>query len=285
MKTTLTESELRALVVLLGDEDRRMHRIAREHLLAAGSRSFPYLTEGARTGDPLVRGRARLLLEEMRLTDLEERWSAYGGQPDAAMDLEEGCLLLAAFGTPDLDPATVTRDLDELAAALRERIPAAAPMEEQMEALCKFLGSELGYRAGTQNEHTDPDAVYVNRVLERRLGIQIALSVVYMLVGRRLGLPIQGVGLPGHFIVQAALPGGVMYIDPAGGGRIWSRQDCFNYLRSIGIGPVEAYLRPSTTRRTVARMLVNLVNAYTQLGDEKRAAQVHRFLDIVTGQE
>lgn len=285
MKTTLTESELRALVVLLGDEDRRMHRIAREHLVAVGSRALPYLTEGAGATDPLVRGRARLLLEELRLADLEERWSAYGSQSDAAMDLEEGCQLIAAYGTPDLDPAALARDLDGLAAALRERIPALAPLPEQVEALCQYLGSELGFRAGSQSEHTDPDAIYLNRVLERRVGIQIALSAVYMLVGRRLGLPIQGVGLPGHFIVQASLPGGALYIDPAGGGRLWTRQDCFNYLRTIGIGPVEAYLRPSTTRRTIARMLVNLVNAYTQLGDEKRAQQVHRFLDTVTGQE
>lgn len=285
MKTTLTESELRALVILLGDEDRRMHRIAREHLVAAGGRAIPHLAEGARSGDPLVRGRARLLLDEMRLTDLEERWSAYAAQADEAMDLEEGALLVAAYGSPDLDPAAVSRDLDELAAALRERLPAEAPVQEQVEALCKYLGGELGYRAGAQGEHADPDAIYLNRVIERRIGIQIALSAVYILVGRRLGLPIQGVGLPGHFIVQATLPGGPMYIDPAGGGRIWSRQDCFNYLRSIGIGPVEAYLRPSSVRRTVARMLVNLVNAYTQLGDERRARQLHRFLDIVTGQE
>ncbi len=285
MKTTLTENEIRALVVLLGDEDRRTHHIAREHLLAVGRRAFGFLAEGAQGPDPLVRGRARLLLEEMRLSDLQERWSAYVARQDAAMDLEDGVLLIAAIGDPDLDPAAVSRSLDELAETLRQRLPSGSSVQDEVDALCKYLGGELGYRSGSQSEHTDPDAVYLNRVLERRIGIQIALSTVYILVGRRLGLPIHGVGLPGHFIAQIVHSGGTTYIDPAGGGRTWSRQDCFNYLRSIGIGPVEAYLRPSSTRRTVARMLVNLVNAYTQLGDEPKARQLQRFLDGVTGQD
>lgn len=281
MKTTLSDSELKALVILLGDEDRRTYRIAREHLLAAGQRALPHLQEGSRSPDPLVRGRSRLLLEEMRLADLEERWQAYAAQPDGAMDLEEGALLIAAYGAPDLDPAAVARELDAMAATLRERMPEGASLEERVHLLCQYLGTELGFRA---SDHQDPDSAFLHRVLERRAGGDLALAAVYMLVGKRLGLAMHGIGLPGHFIVQVDREGGPLYIDPATG-RLWTRTDCFNYLRSIGIGPVEAYLRPSSARRTVARMLVKLVNAYTQMGDERRASQVHRFLDIVTGQE
>lgn len=281
MKTTLSDSALKALVILLGDEDRRTYRIAREHLLGAGARALPYLQEGARSPDPLVRGRSRLLLEEMRLADLEERWQMFAAQPEGAMDLEEGALLIAAYGTPDLDPAAVSRELDGLAATLRARMPADAPLEERAHLLCQYLGGELGFRASEQH---DPDSSFLNRVLDRRAGGDLALAAVYILVGKRLGLSMHGIGLPGHFIVQVDREGAPIYIDPVSG-RIWSRADCFNYLRSIGIGPVEAYLRPSSARRTVARMLVKLVNAYTQMGDERRATQVHRFLDIVTGQE
>lgn len=279
---TYTESELRALVVLLGDDNPRTARIARENLVNAGLTALPLLDEGRRSQDPVVRGRARLLWEELRLKALEERYTAYAqGAPDEA-DLEDGVALIAEFGYPDLAPRDITAALDALAHDLRERVSEDAPLEEQVQALCQYLGTEQGFKGG---EYYDPDNSYLNRVLERRTGVQIALSAIYVLVGRRLGLPVHGVGLPGHFIVMAELPGGPMYVDPHSGGRIWSKNDCFAYLRQIGIGPMDQYLQPTPTRRIIARMLVNLVNIYTQMGDETKAQQVHKFLEILTGQE
>lgn len=122
-------------------------------------------------------------------------------------------------------------------------------------------------------------------MLERRIGAPILLSAIYILVGRRLEMPVQGVGLPGHFIVRSDLPTGPLYLDPAGAGRSWSKSDAFTYLRSVGIAPSEVYLRPSSVRRMVARMVANLIGAYTQRGEEPRAAHLHRLLDLLGGRE
>lgn len=279
---TYTDRELRALVILLGDEDARTARIARENLEKAGTPAMPFLDAGRRCPDPIVRGRARLLWEEMRTRRLEDRIAEYARTEGGEVDLEEGLRLIAEYGFPDLDPQEITAGLDFLAHDLREQLEPEMSMEDQVRALCRYLGEEQEFRGG---EYYDADNSYLNRVLERRIGTQALLSAVYILVGQRLGLPIAGVGLPGHFIVQAALPEGPMYIDPHSGGRIWSKSDCFAYLRQIGIGPMEQYLVPTPPRRIVARMLVNLVNIYTQVGDEVKAQQVHKFLEVLTAQD
>lgn len=283
---TYTDGELRALVILLGDDNPRTTRLVRECLSSAGERAMPFLAEACHTADPLVRGRARLLFEELRLSGLQHRFEQFAQEAAAGTaDLETGIILVAQYEYPELDAGEVVAGLDALAADLRERVPAEAPLEEQVQALCRYLGVEQGFRSG---EHYDHENSYLNRVLERRSGTQPLLSAVYVLVGRRLGLPIEGVGLPGHFIVQVSLPGGPVFIDPAGGGRIWSKADCYAYLRGIGLGPAEKYeqyLQPASIRSMIARILVNLVNIYTQVGDERRAQQMHRFLEILTGQE
>lgn len=274
----LTDRELEALVTLLGDEDRRTARIAREHLIGAGDRALPFLVEGARAGDPLVRGRSRLLLEELRQTDLETRFGAFGSRPDAELDLEEGTVLVARIGNPLVDASAVAAALDRLADGLRERLPADMPPGERVHALGRYLGGEVGLRAGGVEE---PEHSFIDVALERRVAVPILLSAIYMLVGRRMGMNLRGVGLPGHFIVRADVPGGTVYVDPAGGGRAWTRADCFAYLRSVGIAPTDAYLRPTSVRRMVARMVANLISALTQRGEETRAAQLHRLLDAL----
>lgn len=274
----LTDRELEALVTLLGDEDRRTARIAREHLIGAGERALPFLAEGARAGDPLIRGRARLLLEELRQADLESRFAAFGARSDADLDLEEGAILVARIGNPDVDPTGVSAALDQLADGVRDRVPLDMPAADRVQILGRYLGAEVGLRAGGVEE---PEHSFIDRVLERKVGVPILLSTIYILVGRRLGIAIRGVGLPGHFIARADLPTGVVYLDPAGGGRTWGRADCFAYLRSVGIAPTDAYLRPTTVRRMVARMVANLISSLTQRGEEPRAAQLHRLLDVL----
>jgi regulator of sirC expression with transglutaminase-like and TPR domain len=138
------------------------------------------------------------------------------------------------------------------------------PVSVQAEALAEFLFKKLGFQ-GNQIDYIDPRNSYLNEVLDRRLGIPISLAVVFIAVAGRLGLEVQGVGLPGHFIVRIQDPQGELYLDPFHGGRRLSKEDCAQLviLTTGYSGPFqEEWLAPSSPESILARMLTNLKNVY-----------------------
>src|SRR5437879_3420062 len=130
-------------------------------------------------------------------------------------DLARAALAIARIAYPDLDPAPSLRQLDDLAAAVRPRLYPQASPEAAVTELAGYLFGECGFR-GNQEEYYDPRNSYLNDVLERRTGIPITLSVVLIETGARLGLGIEGVGFPGHFLVRVA--GRPLLLDPFFGG-------------------------------------------------------------------
>ncbi|HEY0098247.1 MAG TPA: tetratricopeptide repeat protein, partial [Pyrinomonadaceae bacterium] len=160
--------------------------------------------------------------------------------------------------------------------AARERL-ARDEDSSPVVALNKFIFEELGF-TGNQTDYYDPRNSLLSEVLERRTGIPITLSVVYMEIGRRAGLSVEGVGLPGHFIVRAeeATGGAPVLVDPFNG-RIVDAEDCQERLDTIygGQAPLtDAHLRPVSTLEILARLLRNLKGIYAQAGLYRRALSV-----------
>ena len=162
--------------------------------------------------------------------------------------LDEASMLIAAQARPGLDVGAECDRLDDLAAGCPEAT---------LDGLARYLFDDLGFRGNAEN-YRDPDNSYLDQVLHRRLGIPITLSVVTMEVGRRLGVPIEGVGMPGHFIVRhRADP--ITYLDPFGGGRRLDEAGCRQVFASLGgTGWDDAYLAPVGPRAILSRMLLNL---------------------------
>src|SRR5262249_42236234 len=132
----------------------------------------------------------------VRMVGLRERFaSLLTSQP---IDLGRAALEIARIGQSDLDPEPSLRGLDDLAAALAPRLPADPPPDDAARLLAHYLFDECGYR-GNRDDYYDPRNSFLNEVLVRRSGIPISLSVLAIEVGRRLGIPVQGVGFPGHF--------------------------------------------------------------------------------------
>ena len=146
----------------------------------------------------------------MDRTEILDRLKAAGKRPDAEIDLGETALLFAAAEYPDLDLAREVGFFDSLARAASRAVDGDSPLGAA-NALSRFLFDDLGF-AGNQRDYYDPRNSYVNEVLKRRVGIPITLSLVYMEVGRRTGVPMQGVGLPGHFLMRHAEEPG-LFID------------------------------------------------------------------------
>lgn len=205
---------------------------------------------------------------------LEKALKQLAREPAAPLDLAELALLLARDEYPDLD---VEAHLGELAAMAREAAPyLRGHLAHQVQGLCRYLFHEMGFR-GNERDYYDPRNSYLNQVLERRIGIPISLSAVTMAVGCRAGLDIRGIGLPGHFIVQAHGRGDDILIDPFHGGRILSVADCEELVQKATGAAVETaglLLEPIPLGLMLKRMLHNLKAIYLKGHDWQRSIRI-----------
>jgi len=200
--------------------------------------------------------------------------------PDAEIDLGAAALAVAQIEHPTLVPDEHLRRLDGLAT-----LSAAdtGPPRRRLERLVSFLFDEQGFR-GNADHYYDPRNSCLNDVLDRRLGIPITLSVLTIEVGRRVGLSIAGVGLPGHFIVAAEAGGERRYLDPFNGWATLS-EDAAAEVASRAVGrPVRLeseHWTPCSKRQIVIRMLRNLKTSYAREQRWDRAlAVVDRLLAV-----
>ena len=146
-------------------------------------------------------------------------------QPEATLNLAEAAQCLAWEDEGSRTPASVLRRLDILAEEVRQRLGSLAEPRAMIDVLNAYLFDELHFRGNTW-DYTAPTNSYLDRVLAMRAGLPITLSIVYMELGWRVGIPLAGLALPGHFLVQCTAPGSALLIDPFGGGRFWSFAEC-----------------------------------------------------------
>jgi regulator of sirC expression with transglutaminase-like and TPR domain len=202
------------------------------------------------------------------------------GRDDDEIALDRAALLFAAVEYPGLDVAAGSAALDRLAEQARPRLAGLSDGESMVRVLAGLLHGELGFE-GNRESYYDPRNSYLNEVLERRMGIPISLSALYLEIGRRLGLPMEGVGMPGHFLVRFRHPGGPVLFDPFDGGAVVGEAECEARLRSlygpaVRLGP--AMLASVGARSIVFRMLANLKGVYASQGDWPR---VVRTIDLM----
>ncbi len=215
--------------------------------------------------------------------DAAARFRRLADAPEGEIRLAEAALWIAADEYPDLDIAAWLTGLDDLGDRAARGITPAMDVDDATGALNALLFEQEGFR-GHAEDYYDPRNSFLNDVLERRLGIPITLSVVYIEVAARAGLTVRGVGLPGHFIVRAERHGTHRLLDPFDRGAALAAADCQALVQRVHGAHVRfdpAYLRPVTTREIVTRMLANLKGIYTSLGDWSRALRtIERLLAL-----
>lgn len=208
-------------------------------------------------------------------------------KPDSAIRLEFAALLIAAEDEAymDVDVVEYLLRLSSMGIAARERVEAASGAA--VEAFNHFMFEELGFR-GNPDNYYHPYNSYLNHVLDHRLGIPITLSIIYMEVGRRAGLNVEGISMPGHFIVRASESGALesILVDPFYG-KILGLEDCQERLDEIYDGQValaDEHLRTATTSEILVRLLTNLEAIYMRARLYRQAlAIVERILLLVPG--
>ena len=202
-------------------------------------------------------------------------------------DLATAALLIARLEYRRLDASRYLDTLDQMGAAAREQVGAVTDPLESIRVLNGYLFEELGF-AGNEEQYEDPRNSFLNEVLERRTGIPITLSLVYIEVARRAGVSLEGVNFPGHFLLrvrgwdgQTELLDHDLIVDPFHGGGLLSENDCQRLLRqhsSPSVAFDRGLLVGATKPQILIRMLVNLKRIYVQMRSFPQAREVTEML-------
>jgi regulator of sirC expression with transglutaminase-like and TPR domain len=198
-------------------------------------------------------------------------------------DIAECALLVAQNEYPGLDIAAYINQLDQIAERLRARLPADAGKPHIISMLNHYLFRELGY-SGNVDNYYDPRNSFLNDVIDRRVGIPITLSILYMEIGRRVGVNLEGISFPGHFLAKCVTDQGVIVLDPFNKGASLSEKDLRERLRQSGgsandlATPLATLLRPASPHEILLRLARNLKGIYVDAGDIEKAIAMSSFM-------
>ncbi|MEZ4698696.1 MAG: transglutaminase-like domain-containing protein [Rhodothermales bacterium] len=247
--------ELNALITLLDDPDLNVQTAVKERLTELGRPAVL----GLRKAQCLARGDLRVhigeVLHDLHFTDIRRRWRRLmeSGTPD----IEEGAILLALHRYPELDVEALKARLDAMADEIRPSIEAAEGVGRAF-VLSSYLCNELGFQ-GNNEHYGDPNNSYLNCVVESRRGIPVSLCTLFIILGRRLGIPIHGVNMPAHFLAKYEDERHEVFFDIFNGGNPILKEQCVQFLIKAGLTPKPRYFKAASGQTILIRMVCNLL--------------------------
>jgi regulator of sirC expression with transglutaminase-like and TPR domain len=274
---TLSETRKAALLNLLTDEDQAVYHAVRDKILSCGKPAVEWLRPHALSSDPTLRRRAQEIIQHLARETCDDRFLAFCLNQGEDLNLEEGCWLLAQTQYPEINVEAYQALLDSYTGELRERLNLRAPADQLLADYNQYLFEVLRFTGNEQNYY-DPENSYLNRVIDRRTGNPINLCLVYLLLARRLRLPIAGIGLPGHFLCRFQTPSEEYYIDVFNRGKLWTKADCVQYLLRGNYSLEDDHLTPISPRRMLMRICGNLHQIYQHLEQAGEATRFQRYL-------
>ena len=265
---------LQALTTLIDDTSPVVRRSLLTHFEQLGEPARALLRQVARGANRVAATHAQWYLGELRWTDPTSEFTHFIRSLN--YELESGAILIARVADPKTNAASVCATLDAIASRCRELMVEPLSPWQKCNVINRVLFHELGFR-GNVGHYNDPLNSLIHRVLERRTGLPLTLSIVYLLVADRCGVTLEPVALPGHFVVGCFTEEDPVYIDPFRGGAVSSRDDLMAWLVGNDLPRDDASLAPTTIRETLARCCRNLAAHYVSAGDDDLARQFAAF--------
>lgn len=270
-----TAEQRTALTGLLDDPSPPVRQALLAHFTRHGAASVEFLRQVAARSDRVLAGHAHWYLRELNFSDPVAEFRGFIRSLN--YELETGAILLSRTVHPDLDVGASCALLDRMAERCRELIAEPATVRDKCRVMNRVLFHEFALRGNTEH-YADPLNSFLDQVLLRRKGIPISLCIVYLLVADRLGLSLEPVGLPGHFVVGCYAEELPFYIDAFNAGRIISAGEAVALLRKHSLSPTIADLAPTPIREVLCRCCRNLVNHYSVAHDPDRARLFAEFV-------
>jgi regulator of sirC expression with transglutaminase-like and TPR domain len=204
-------------------------------------------------------------------------------RPDEKINLAKAALYIAQIEYPDLDIDKYLQKLDRMAAEVSQKLPATLYPLKVIQTIGKYLYEDLKFY-GNGSDYYNPANSFLNDVLDRRTGIPITLSLVYLEIAKRIDFPMVGIGMPGHFIIRPNFPDAGIFVDPFERGEVLFVEDCRQKLiqlhqQDIPFIPPE-FLQPVSNRQILFRMLNNLQSVYLNQADFDRAVVIKDWMEI-----
>jgi regulator of sirC expression with transglutaminase-like and TPR domain len=274
--------QIESLIRLLDDRDPYVIDQVSNHLVELGTDAVPFLEMATRGENLTLKTRALGILTRIAPRQLADDLRKLSQTTDD-IDLEKGVLLLMQFGHPSANPEQVRQQLDQLAEGLAPKINRDEPATQVLGQVTDYLFRQRGFH-GNKDNYTDPDNSYLDTVLKNKTGLPIALSVLCILIGQRLQIPIVGIGLPYHFIAKYNSVNDPILFDPFHRGRVLTPAKCSEMVQGFGIQFEDHFLYPVTHREILTRMIQNLVNAYQKSGEEEKVSSLKEYSQILVGQ-
>ncbi|WCL49860.1 transglutaminase-like domain-containing protein [Leptospira sp. GIMC2001] len=220
--------------------------------------------------DPILRSSSRNYARLIQTERTYHRYMQIASRPLSRNyeDLEEGVFLLSELGDPNASYLELKEYLDRVANRIEDLFRENHLIlsdEAKVQILIRVLVEEEGL-SGDQDRYDLPENSYLSQVIRTKIGIPISLSVIYILVGKRLGLPLYGTNMPFHFLLFYDSPDYTTYIDPFHGGVLLDRNTCEKFLESHGFDPTQKYFARTSTSSILKRMFRNLINIYRKTG-------------------
>ena len=273
-------SEIKALISLLDDEDQEITQHVEDRIRSLGGTLIPYLeSEWEQSFNPILQKRIEDLIHDLQFSSLRERLIAW--KEGGAMDLLEGMWLVATYQYPDLSIEKLRRDLEQIYYEVWLEFRNHLHPTDQIKILNNVFFNKLKFGANTKNFHSASSSM-LNIVLESRKGNPISLCVIYLLVARRLNVPVFGVNLPKLFVLTYKTEHVQFYINVFNRGLIFTRNDIDNYIAQLNLAPIQMVYQPCTHLDIVKRVLRNLMIAFEKTGDDDRVREVGLLLEAIS---
>jgi len=274
---TLSDSQKEALIHLLADDSQSVHEAVRRKILSFGQPVIPWLQPYTLSNEPALRRHSQEIIRYLRQLKADDRFLAFCLSEGNDLNLEQGIWLLAQTRYPEINVEAYQALFDNHANELLERVDLRGEADHILSAFNDYIFTELGYKGNSEN-YFEIENNYMNRVVDRRTGNPINLCMVYIMMARRLRLPIAGIGLPGHFICRFQTSSEEYYVDVFNRGKLWTRADCVQYLVYRNITVQDELMSPLNSRRTLMRLCGNLHQTYQRLEMTEQATRLHRYL-------
>jgi len=271
--------DLNNLIQLMDDECDFVYKNVKEKFLEYGEDSMQFLKNYIESKNELVSSRSKEIISIIHFETIDKKLERLSSREEDF--LEEAIFLISSFEYPEIDFDNYKMLIDKMASDIGKKIGSDSeicltPMEK-IEMVNQYLFEEKGFRGNTEN-FFDPDNSYLNRVIDRKTGIPISLSILYILIAKRLGLPVSGVNLPAHFIIKYKCPEDEFFIDPYNKGKIILKNEAICFLKFLGIQEEKyetvPFLMAAKDRDIVARAINNLVNIYDKKQDREKVLQL-----------
>ncbi|HRJ71331.1 MAG TPA: transglutaminase-like domain-containing protein [Terrimicrobiaceae bacterium] len=266
-----------AIVKLLRDDDPETVRMVKEQLILAGEDGIPQLRDLARMDDESVSRHARDVLAEIASRNADDEFLLLCHFFCDDNDLERACWMLAHTLDPSCDIEAYEHKVNQWGRQFLVKISGIVSNRERVRALAEFLAEDLCFRGNTDDYYCERNSLLPS-VIETRMGIPIALTILYRMIACRAGMRVDGINLPGHFIARH----GEVLFDPFHKGRILTRSDCEEILIRQNLKLRGAHLEAATPRQILLRVLANLLYVYDLRKDASRHARVNTWIKALS---